>query len=270
MSMDGGRPGLKAKAYERKRRISRRMRQYAETSPLREFFTAGLECDDGLPPSELDGFALDFQIFIAALSIPSAWGAGVELKFRKLGCHRAEGLYYPDHRVLALDLRHPRSFAHEFGHLIDYRAAERTPKGKAPSEEEAFFPFRRLLLERMKRDGQDDPRLFERSGRISWRYFSSPRECFARLFEQLAAEVLPRGTSVVLPPDAYRGDPLFLTAIPPGLIDYFQALLAQTSISREGCQSGASLATASASLRKKSVVIFSTIPSKKGGISWPE
>jgi len=39
-----------------------------------------------------------------------------ELRIRKLGKHKALGLYYPGLRCLCVDITSPSSFMHEFGH----------------------------------------------------------------------------------------------------------------------------------------------------------
>lgn len=43
-----------------------------------------------------------------------------ELKFRKLGKHKATGLYDPILNIIAVDVRDTTSFIHEYGHYLDY------------------------------------------------------------------------------------------------------------------------------------------------------
>jgi len=43
----------------------------------------------------------------------------VILRFRKLGKHKASGLYYAFLNTLCVDIRHPSSFMHEYFHMID-------------------------------------------------------------------------------------------------------------------------------------------------------
>ena len=59
-----------------------------------------------------------FEAFLDALEVSRGWGRGIEIKFRRLGKHRADGLFYPDRSLLVIDVGSCRSFAHEFGHVI--------------------------------------------------------------------------------------------------------------------------------------------------------
>lgn len=43
----------------------------------------------------------------------------VKICFRKLGKHRASGIYYPFLNTLCVDIRSPSSFIHEYFHMID-------------------------------------------------------------------------------------------------------------------------------------------------------
>ena len=220
----------RARSFERKKTRPRWVESLERVSPLRLFFTGGVEYDAAVDPDRLLRFIDDFRIFASRLRLSPFWGDGVELKFRKLGRHRAEGLYYPDCRVLVLDVGSTRSFAHEFGHLVDFRASRGQSSGlRAPmaSRRNAFLPFHDALLARMLREGRGDPRLSGGRGRCSWQYFSSAAECFARAFEQWAAGYLPVPSSLVREPDAYRSDVLFYREIPEGLAAFFSNLLSR-------------------------------------------
>ena len=60
---------------------------------------------------------------------------GNSIRFRKLGNHKAIGLYYPLIQCLCVDLRNTTSFIHELGHLIDHCMDD----GGQLSEQPAFF-----------------------------------------------------------------------------------------------------------------------------------
>lgn len=47
--------------------------------------------------------------------------ASPDLRFRKLGKHKATGLYSPYHNTLCVDIRNVNSFVHEYAHLIDFK-----------------------------------------------------------------------------------------------------------------------------------------------------
>jgi hypothetical protein len=336
-SLDGA-----ARTFQRLRRRPSWLAAAERRSPLASYFTGGVEYDARMDLPLMDAFSSDFARFIDLLGVPPGWGRGVELKFRRLGRHRAEGLYFPDRRILALDVRTSRSFAHEFGHLVDYRSGARardrgagggagvglgaapgigTPAGleglgchdrfaghdSRPGHEDGdrsgpgswaitipgstagaragaqagashgampganpdcragamvgtiagsipgvipggipggnpgaqtdvgtprssdveFERFRSRMLRRMAEAGRGDPRLSRGGGRLSWNYFATPLECFARAFEQWASEVLPRPSVLVGDPGRYRSDPLFLEEVPLALDTYFRGVLSE-------------------------------------------
>lgn len=215
-----------ARAFEAKRRPLRLLRE-EERSPLARFFTGGLELDPGVDLERFGLFAQDFQTFVRKLDVSPEWGKGVGLKFRRLGRHRADGLYYPVERVLVLDVSTWSSFAHEFGHLMDYSAEAIGPYRRTLSGGEGFAPIRVRLLERMRERAAGDPRVSRRRGRLSWGYFASAAECFARAFEQFVAEAL--GTPAALVHDArrYRADALFFPELAEEAFAYFARVLAE-------------------------------------------
>ncbi|MGQ9589330.1 MAG: hypothetical protein ACUVYA_03435, partial [Planctomycetota bacterium] len=242
-----------ARAFEAKKRPLRLLRE-EERSPLARFFTGGLELDPGVDLERLARFADDFQAFVRELGVSAEWGSAVELKFRRLGRHRADGLYYPVERVLVLDLKTWSSFAHEFAHLMDYSAQAIGPYRRTLSGGEGFAPIRARLLERMRERAGGDPRLAHRSGRLSWGYFASAPECFARTFEQFAAEALGRPTALVHDASRYRSDPLFFPELPQEAFAYFARTLAEGPRARSALFGGelpesASLSSASRTRR---------------------
>lgn len=96
-----------------------------------------------------------------------------ELRFRKLGKHKALGLYYPGLRCLCVDITSPSSFMHEFGHHIDYTYSIRPMSLQ--------YEFRNILREYTKAyDAQrgEDKYLYRKR-----KYFTTPTEIFARTFE---------------------------------------------------------------------------------------
>lgn len=214
-----------ARAFERKRRAPRWARWRERESPLAAYFGGGLELDERVDPDRYAVFVEDFLVFRDILDLSAGWGAAVELKFRRLGRHRADGLFYPRERVLVVDTGSHDSFAHEFGHLVDFLALGERCGPRLMSGEEWFTRCHALMLSRMGEDGSADPRLSDGRGRLSWRYFAGRAECFARAFEQLVSEVVPGPSSLAGEPSRYRSDPLYFREIPSGLADRMLDLL---------------------------------------------
>lgn len=96
-----------------------------------------------------------------------------ELRLRKLGKHKALGLYYSALRCLCVDITSPSSFMHEFGHHLDY-----TSSSKPLSLHSNFRSIIRAYTKRY--DSQIDGNLYLINKR---KYFLTPTEIFARTFE---------------------------------------------------------------------------------------
>lgn len=118
-----------------------------------------------------------------------------ELKFRKLGKHKATGLYHPTFNIIAVDVRDTTSFIHEFGHYLDF-----TYQG---GEEECSLQddFADILA-----SYQDTlPR-----NTSKYAYFKTPTEVFARGFELWVFETLISDSPLLQDKRAYYGAPEYL------------------------------------------------------------
>lgn len=102
-----------------------------------------------------------------------------ELRFKKLGKHRALGLYYPGLKCICVDITSPSSLLHELGHFIDY-----TFKNQQLSLQIEFFhliseykkAYNKYLIE--NKDLSNIKYLTKKR-----KYFFTPTEVFARCFE---------------------------------------------------------------------------------------
>jgi len=96
-----------------------------------------------------------------------------ELRFRKLGKHRALGLYFPGLKCLCVDITSPSSFIHEFGHHIDYIYSK-----KPLSLQAEFRNIIRLYTKFYDLQREDNKSLKNKRN-----YYLTPTEIFARTFE---------------------------------------------------------------------------------------
>lgn len=118
------------------------------------------------------------------------WGAQKEkltsidnmpsLRFRKLGKHKAWGLYSPSHNTIAIDIRNVNSFIHEYGHLIDYQLQDENL-----SMMNDFKPiiqsYRKEIFDQLDKDSYVMKKVD---------YYVTPTEVFARAFEIYMAGIL--------------------------------------------------------------------------------
>ena len=68
-----------------------------------------------------------------------------ELRFRKLGQHKAAGLYYPTFNCICIDIDNPNSFIHELSHYFDY-----TAKNTNLSLDYDFLPIAKIYEDKIK------------------------------------------------------------------------------------------------------------------------
>lgn len=103
---------------------------------------------------------------------------GVSLRFRKLGNHHATGLWYPALLTLCVDVRHPSSFIHEYGHMRDTLAHN-------ASRSDGFYEVKSRYSWLVRRAVEKDKSLGERikGSKFNLDYYLTPTEIFARCFE---------------------------------------------------------------------------------------
>ena len=110
---------------------------------------------------------LDFEKLIPAKN--------ATLRFRKLGQHKALGMYYPAYKCLCVDIHSTSSFLHELGHYIDFER-------NALSMQKEFLPVLlkyKEVFNSKRNAGEKVPDYYKRK----LGYFFTPTEVFARCFE---------------------------------------------------------------------------------------
>lgn len=118
------------------------------------------------------------------------------IRFRKLGQHKAIGLYYPAYGCLCVDLRHTNSLVHEYGHLIDFTQGSLSTKSD-------FYPIRTAYKESLESAVNGNSGLKgSLKGKYNLAYFLTPTEIFARCFELYVAKILGVKNSLV--PEEFR------------------------------------------------------------------
>lgn len=116
-----------------------------------------------------------------------------ELRFKKLGKHKALGLYYPRLRCICVDITSPASFMHEFGHYIDNTYSS----GQLSMEMDFYLiikAYKKAYEIGIKEIEQEDIKLYQYLNRKK-KYFFTPTEIFARCFEMF---LVNRGLSTSL------------------------------------------------------------------------
>lgn len=148
-----------------------------------------------------DGYVFDYDKFsevekdFAAVynQLPKTL-AKPELRFRKLGKHKAYGLYSPFLNIIAVDVRKTSSFIHEYGHYLDFKYQKDVISNSLP-----FTPFITMYRENLKALNEIHP-----VSKKMIEYFNIPTEIFARGFELWVHATIVSDSSVVKESDLYN------------------------------------------------------------------
>lgn len=151
-----------------------------------------------------------------------------ELKFRKLGKHKATGLYYPLLDIVAVDIRATNSFVHEYGHHIDYTYANgNSALSRQDDFQDILYGYKNEYVKLIRQDNVNPYYVKKKN------YFITPTEVFARGFEMWAYKRIadkPNSlykTSEELTTLEYQPYYTMLDQV----IDYFDKLLEENKVS---------------------------------------
>ena len=139
----------------------------------------------------------------------------VSLRFRRLGNHKASGLYYSGFRCICIDIRTPSSMVHEFMHMID----DGTLTGIRGDYLSLKNDFERILS---YYSGLIDKANIKCTGKYDKNYYKTPTEVFARCSEMYVSRVLKVKNSLITEEHgfAYPDDPKLMEYI----TSYFDTL----------------------------------------------
>lgn len=110
--------GEYAKSFMSKKLNVQKVKDAMESSVFNEYF-GFVEFDEETRLKEVEEVAMEFKA-VKDTYLKGVDSSGNVIRFRKLGQHKALGLYYPGVACLCVDIRSPESLTHEYGHLIDY------------------------------------------------------------------------------------------------------------------------------------------------------
>lgn len=163
-----------ARSWETKKNIPLKVQEAMKNSP---FLNAGfleVEYDAETDLSKLPPIYKNWVSLYEVLPKPKE--KVNSLRFRKLGNHKASGLYFPAVNCIAIDLRTITSMVHEYGHYLD----RKLPLGAGDlSLEDDFQEIYNPYFDYLSK--YKDKELS--SGKFDFGYFTTPTEVFARAFE---------------------------------------------------------------------------------------
>lgn len=174
-----------ARAWETKKDINKATQQVMDKTTLHKFFK-GIELDNDVDLTQFKRFEDETMRLMARL--PKTKNVPI-LRLRKLGNHKAAGLYVPSLNTIVVDFRNPSeihsnhaakgeqasfsSFIHEYGHYLDYNLSK-NKDDLSLSLQPKFANIIRNYTQELRLNGV--------AGK-DYAYLATPTEVFARSFE---------------------------------------------------------------------------------------
>ena len=180
------------------------------------------------------------QDFLGVLDrLPQA-KAQPELKFRRLGKHKAWGIYSPALNILAVDVRHTESFIHEYGHYLDFKHGD-----EVYSEMSTFFPIIKAYEKKLS-ELAEDSKYAQKLTAKRMSYYLIPTEIFARAFELWVSGTIVSDATIISSTERYNSQPeyiafshikelvfSFFNAIFPNVANSNQSMVAELKSQKE-------------------------------------
>lgn len=166
-----------AKVWQTKKNIPQKMLSKMENSSFNDWF-GYVEFDEECDLEKIAEIEKEFQRTVNMLGV--AKQDTVSVRFRKLGHHKAAGLWFPYLRCLCVDVRYPSSMIHEYFHMLDSLNGDL-------SEKYSFYEIRKryeeLVREDMKNASEEQKRVLQGKSKYNLSYYLIPTEIFARCGE---------------------------------------------------------------------------------------
>lgn len=144
----------------------------------------------------------------------------VTLRFRKLGKHKAGGLYYPSLNTLCVDIRSPATFIHEYFHMVDNQLGDLSLD---TGFQDIVEQYKEAFLKELEKEPSSIKEKMNGRSKYNISYYFRRAEIFARCGEIYLLRVHKAESSLLQPslgyayPESETLDSL--------IQDYYQSLL---------------------------------------------
>lgn len=191
-----------ARSFEQKKNIPQKILAIMKTSILNERF-GYIEYDEMCDTSKIATVNAQLLDFVNTY-FPNENLNDVSLRFRRLGNHKANGLYYPQYRCIAVELSHPSSFVHEFGHMLDHQNGNISNTLNSLAFASVYQKYVELFDEKLERVPEQRERYRSGGKKSKYAYYTKETEVFARCFEMYITSVLNLDNSIIKSREEYE------------------------------------------------------------------
>lgn len=183
-----------ATAYITKKNIPKGILEMMEHTSFKNYFKY-VEFDEEIDLNAVSLIEREFQVLSEAYFSSKAF-FDVKLRFRKLGKHKASGLYYPSLHTLCVDLRSPSSFIHEYFHMLDDQMGDLSLD---TAFQDIVETYRQTFLKDMNQMDAAVQKQLGGKGKYNLSYFFRRAEIFARCGEIYFVRILKVESSLIQP-----------------------------------------------------------------------
>lgn len=185
-----------ATSYETKKNIPLKIQAAMTASSLNDSF-GYTEYDEGVDLEKMEQVELEFTQLKEV--VPVGYRKDCQLRFRRLGKHKAGGLFFPHAKCVCVDTSSPSSMCHELLHMIDYSCTTSTKYSDLQRFRPLAIKYIDLVEEHMKKldDGAPTKSVFEGKTKYNKSYYFSYAEIFARLGEVYVNKKLELNNSLI-------------------------------------------------------------------------
>ncbi len=178
------------KSFQTKKTQSKKLKEDIAQSRLWNCY-GYVEYDESIDLQKIERYEKEFEAFydthLNHLDLSQN-----AIRFRKLGQHKAAGLYYPAVKCLCVDVNYPYSFMHELGHLIDYQFGGLS----AQTEFKAVYQAAQEYIEDLESADEEIAAQLKKKSKYNKEYYLYPAEVFARSFELFVYYIWGERTSL--------------------------------------------------------------------------
>ncbi len=183
-----------ATAYITKKNIPQKTLEAMEHTLFKKYFKY-VEFDEEVDLDAVKTLEKEFKVLNEAYFSSKAF-FDVKLRFRKLGKHKASGLYYPTIHTLCVDLRSPSSFIHEYFHMLDDQMGDLSLDR---AFQDIVGEYKSAFLKNLEHLETGTQAQLKGSGKYNLRYFFRRAEIFARCGEIYFVRILKVESSLIQP-----------------------------------------------------------------------
>ena len=186
-----------ARSFQTKKNIPGKCVSAMARSGFNRYF-GYVEFDEECDLSLMEELFREYDAFTKELLINSF--PEVSLRFRKLGNHKATGLYYYTLKCLCVDVRYPGAFVHEVGHAIDYHLDHISDKFAFSKVAERYES---LLKEYVAKGKKEEVAVLKGKTKYNLQYYLMPTDIFARCFEMYVVRIRKIDNSLCKPESGF-------------------------------------------------------------------